>query len=68
MLKCGYIYVYISTIYLCCVYGIYIKINGNFAECVFMFGKVLELASIDIALKISIKIENPKYLSCKIRY
>ena len=49
-------------IYLCCVYGIYIKINGNFAECVFiMFGKVLELASIDIALKISIKIENPKY-------
>ncbi len=43
------------------MYGIYIKINGNFAECVFMFGKVLELASIDIALKISIKIENPKY-------
>ena len=56
-----YICIYIYYIYLCCVYGIYIKINGNFAECVFMFGKVLELASIDIALKISIKIENPNY-------
>ena len=61
MLKCGYICIYIYYIYIfvLCVWYLYKK-NGNFAECVFMFGKVLELASIDIALKISIKIENPK--------
>ena len=55
-------YIYLLYIFVLCVWYLYIKINGNFAECVFiMFGKVLELASIDIALKISIKIENPKY-------
>lgn len=52
-------YIYLLYIFVLCVWYLYIKINGNFAECVFMFGKVLELASIDIALKISIKIENP---------